>query len=141
LVIFAELLAKPRRLDAHDGVDGRVEAVRPVKHRQGDVVALELVAPASERLVDDVFEEALSTPRLLKRSAGENAGELLADGLLLGFAPVIERNDRHAPTPIARDDGALERQSGPLILLHTRPIGHELSPWRIDQPKRGRSSS
>ncbi len=78
-----------------------VEGLGAIEHRQGDVVALEPLAPPGERLVDDVLQEALAPARLLERAAFEDAIQLLNNGLLVGFAPHIERNYRHAGTPIA----------------------------------------
>jgi hypothetical protein len=37
----------------------------------------------------------------LERAAVKDAIQFLANGLLVGFTPVIERNCRHAPTPNA----------------------------------------
>jgi hypothetical protein len=66
LIILAQLLAQPRRLDAHDGIDGRIEGLGTIEHRQGDVVAFEPLAAAGQSFIDDVFQEALPAPRLLE---------------------------------------------------------------------------
>ena len=51
--------------------------------------------------IDDVFEKPLPAARLSERAALQYAVHLFANGLLVGFAPAIERNDRHALTPNA----------------------------------------
>lgn len=90
LVILAQAIPNPPRLDAHDGIGVGVERIGAVEDLTSDDVALEPVAVTSERLADDVVEEPDPAARLLKRSAIEDAVELLANGGLLGLAPTNE---------------------------------------------------
>src|SRR4029079_18379299 len=57
LVIFTQLVAEPRRLDAHDGIDGGVEGLGAIEHRQGDIVALEALGAGRQRFIDDRFPD------------------------------------------------------------------------------------
>src|SRR6185437_7942516 len=62
LIVFAQLVAQPRRLDAHEWIDGGIETLRPVEDFHRDVVALESLAATGQRLGDDVFQEPLPAP-------------------------------------------------------------------------------
>src|SRR6476659_3267022 len=66
----------------------------------------------------------------MERAAFKDADQLLTNGLLVGFAPAIERNCRHGLTPNAA------RQPSPAsigIPLHTRTSRLGLSRFRIDR--------
>ena len=99
LVIFAKPVTQPHGLHADDGVDVGVERLGAIENCQSDVVALQPIAVPSQRFIDDVLKEPLSASRLVEWSAFEDAVQLLANGLMVGFAPAIERNCHHAPTP------------------------------------------
>ena len=76
-VIFAQPIAQARRLHAHDWIGVRIEFFGAIEDFASDVIALDPLAAASKRFIDDVFEEALPPPRLRERSALENAVEPL----------------------------------------------------------------
>ena len=89
LIIFAKLVTQARGLDAHDGIDGGVKRLGTIEDFQSDVVALQPLAAPGESFIDDVFKEPLPALRLQERAALEDAVQLLANGLLVGFAPAI----------------------------------------------------
>src|SRR4029079_19039078 len=64
-------------------------------------------------------------------TAVKDADQLLADGLLVGFAP--ERNYRHVPTPNVPRERQLQYRGCSCILLHTRPSRLGLSRFRNDR--------
>ncbi len=103
VIVLAKLLAQARGLDAHDWVDDWVERLRSIEDFECEVVALEPLAAPCQRLVNEVLQEPLPAPRLLERTAAQDAGQLLANGLLVDVAPAIERNIRHAQTPTRRN--------------------------------------
>ena len=109
VIILAKLVAQTRGLDAHDGVYQGVERLGAIEDRQSDVVALQPFAAAGQRFIDDVFQEPLPALRLVERAALKDAVQLLANGALVGFAPAIERNYRHAQAPNLR---AIPQASG-----------------------------
>ena len=70
-----------------------------------------LTAPG-QSFIDEVLQEPLPASRLVERAAVEDAVHLLTNGLLVGFAPVFERNYRHSPTPnVPRKRPPRQRQS------------------------------
>ena len=93
-VIFAKLFTQAGGLDPHEGIDRGVKRLGSLEDFQSDVVALEPFAAPSQRLIDEVFQEPLPAMRLVERAAVKDADQLLSNGLLVGFAPAIERNCR-----------------------------------------------
>ena len=86
-----------------------IERLRAIEDCLSDVIAFQPLAAAGQRFIDDVLQEPLPALRLMEWAAVKDADQLLANGLLVGFAPGIERNCRHVPTP-----GTLKRR---------RPLG------------------
>jgi hypothetical protein len=107
VIVLAELLAQARGLDAHDWVDDGVERLRSIEDFEREVVALEPLAAPGQSFVDKKLQEPLPAPRLLEWAAAQDAGQLLANGLLVQVGPAIERNLRHAQTPTRRSGAAL----------------------------------
>ena len=126
-IIFAQLVAQPRRLDAHDGIDGWIERLGTIENFNSDVVALQPLAAPGQGLIDDVFQEPLAAPGLVEWAALEDAVQLLPDGRLVGFAPAIERNCRHVNTELGLATWT-SPTSGRLIRLHTRTNRQGLPP-------------
>ena len=89
VIVLAELLAQARGLDAHDWVDDWVERLRSIEDFEREVVALEPLAAPCQRLVNEVLQEPLPAPRLLERTAAQDTGQLLANGLLVDVAPAM----------------------------------------------------
>ena len=100
-IVFAKSVTQTRGLDAHEGIGHGVERLGTIEDCQSEVVALQPATTPSQRFIDDVFEKPLPAARLSERAALQYAVHLFANGLLVGFAPAIERNDRHALTPNA----------------------------------------
>src|SRR6476620_6951259 len=66
--------------------------------------------------------------RLVEWAAVKDADQLLSNGLLVGFAPGIERNCRHVPNSKRAEKVPPPTISGcSFIPLHTRTSGHALS--------------
>ena len=62
-----------------------------IEDLQSDVVAFQPLTAPGESFIDDVLQEPLPALRLVERAAVEDAVQLLTNGLLVGFAPAIER--------------------------------------------------
>ena len=73
--------------------------VLTIEDRLSDVRPFQPLAASRQRFIDDVLQEPLPALRLMEWAAVKDADQLLANGLLVGFAPAIGRNCRHAPTP------------------------------------------
>ena len=143
VVIFAQLLAQPRGLDPNRGSVTGIERSRPVEDLNGDGVALQPFAASGQSFIDDVFQEPLTPSRLGERAAVEDAAEFHANGILVGFAPALERNCRHGPTPEKRRESANPAKIGVgFIPLHTTTGSEALSrfsaggrePFRFGSP-------
>ena len=72
-VVLLQLRAETPRLDPHDGVGARIEALTAPEDLDPDGVFLQRVGPAGQRLVDDVGEEAAQAVRLREALAVEHA--------------------------------------------------------------------
>ena len=92
LVIFAKPVAQARGFHPHDRIDIGVERLGTIEDCQSDVIAFQPLAASGQRFIDDVLQEPLTARRLMERAAVEDAVQLLANSLLVGFAPAIERN-------------------------------------------------
>ncbi len=110
LIVLAKLIAQARSLDAHDGVYDGIERFGPLENLESDVVALEPITATGQRLVDDVLKKPLPALRLMERTALNNAGQVFANSLLLGFAPAIKRNFRHSQLQAHKNAQARQHQ-------------------------------
>ena len=68
-IVALRAAAQPARLDAHDRVALRVEAVVAIEGSDGDGVGLDPVATSGERLLDDVAQEASVSLRRVEVAA------------------------------------------------------------------------
>src|SRR5262245_7814691 len=98
-VVFAKPVTQSRGLHAHERIGHGVERLGTVEDLQSEVVALQPLTTPGKCFIDDVLQEPLPAARLVERAAFQYAVELFANGLLFGFAPAVERTDRHALTP------------------------------------------
>ena len=81
-VVADQLRAQPPRLHADDRIGARIERVFLAEHLHADDVFLQLVPAARDRLEHDELQEPLELVALLERRAGEDALELLPDGIV-----------------------------------------------------------
>ena len=96
-IIFAKPVAQAPGFQPHDRIDIGVKRLGTIEHCQSDVIAFQPLAASGQRFIDDVLQEPLTARRLVERAAVEDAIQLLANSLLVGFAPAIGRD--HAPPP------------------------------------------
>ena len=55
VIVFAKLVAQPRRLHAHDRIDVSVEGLGTIENLQSDVVALQPFTPSGQGFIDDIL--------------------------------------------------------------------------------------
>jgi acyl-CoA reductase-like NAD-dependent aldehyde dehydrogenase len=78
VVIFSQLRAQTRRLHAHDGVNGGIEAHIAIEDLDCDAIALETIGAAGQGFSNDEFQETLLAIRLHKARTGENSVKTVA---------------------------------------------------------------
>jgi hypothetical protein len=78
-IVARECGAQARRLNAHDGIDLRVEIAAATERFDGDGVRLDPVGLARKRRLDDEDDETPQAERIAKNIASGDAIELRAD--------------------------------------------------------------
>jgi hypothetical protein len=102
-VVPLEGAPQAARLDAHDGVHGRVEVLSSTEDAGGDRVLGQPLLSAGEGLLDDEAEEGPGAGRGVEVAVGEDPFELHEDlpGLGTGTA-LLTRVDRQELSPAGR---------------------------------------
>ena len=87
-VVGVDLGSQPAGLQPHDRIGLAVEARVPVEDRHGDGEALQQLAPAGERLLDQMAQQRAPLRRGAEARAVEDAVELRANGGDLGLSVI-----------------------------------------------------
>ena len=92
-IIAGESRAQPPGLDANDRIGARIERGFLAEDLDPDHIFLEIAAAAADGLPDDEADEALEALDLREGLAAQDAGQLLADGLV---RQLVRRKRRRA---------------------------------------------